>query len=124
MAALKTMVYGTPADTGRARSNYRVSIGARTFSVIPPYSPGKDLGIGETANARAALDAARAKLATLRAGQAVYITNNIEYLDLLNNGSSAQSSGGFVEAGIAAARVHIAGTRIFFRDFGITEDLF
>ena len=45
-ASLKVAASGTPVDKGVARSNWRLSIGARTFSVIPAYSPGHKLGIG------------------------------------------------------------------------------
>lgn len=45
---------GTPVDTGEARSNWRGVEGSLgTPRVIPPYSPGKKLGIAETANLEA-----------------------------------------------------------------------
>ena len=117
LTAVKVMASGTPVDKGVARSNYRVSIGNRTFSTIPAYSPGSHLGIDETANLRAVVTAARQKLSTLRPGQSVWITNNTEYLDELNNppGHSSQSRGGFIEAGFAAARISVENTRLFTR---------
>ncbi len=124
-AALKVVASGTPVDKGVARSNWRLSIGARTFAVIPAYSPGKNLGIGERGNLNAVLSAGRAKLLELKLGQAVILTNNVDYIDDLNAGSSGQSSGGFIETAGAAARISIASTRIFVRiRGGFEEDLF
>ena len=122
-AALKVAASGTPVDKGVARSNWRISIGARTFSVIPAYSPGNKLGIGERANLNAVLAAGRAKLLGLKLGQSVILTNNVDYIDDLNAGSP----GGFVEAAGVAARLSIASTRVFVRvrgpGGGFEEDL-
>jgi len=126
-AALKVAASGTPVDKGVARSNWRISIGSRTFAVIPAYSPGKNLGIGERGNLNAVLAAGRAKLLGLKLGQAVILTNNVDYIDELNQGPphTQQTSGGFIEAAGAAARISIAGTRIFVRiRGGFEEDLF
>lgn len=126
-AALKVAASGTPVDEGVARSNWRLSIGARTFKVIPAHSPGKNLGIDERANLNATLAAGRNVLRSLVRGQAVILTNNADHIDDLNQGSSGQSSGGFVEAAGAAARLVIASTRIFVRvrgpGGGFEEDL-
>lgn len=132
-AALKVAASGTPVDKGVARSNWRISIGARTFAVIPAYAPGKNLGIDETANLRATLAAGRAALLTLtrsNANSAAILTNNVEYIDLLDQGPpfTQQTSGGFVAAAAAAARISVASTRIFVRELGefgrVEEDLF
>ena len=124
-AALKVAASGTPVDRGVARSNWRISIGARTFAVIPAYSPGKNLGIGERANLNAVLAVGRAKLRELKVRQAVILTNNADHIDLLNEGSSSQSSGGFIQAAAAAAQLSIASTRVFVRiQGGFEEDLF
>ena len=122
MKALRVMAGGTPVDKGVARSNYRVSKGSRTFAIIPAYSPGKDLGIGEQANLRAVLAQGRAALSDLKPGQAAFITNNVPYIEQLNNGSSKQSPGGFLEAGAAAARIYISTVRLFGRDIGFDDD--
>ncbi len=127
-AALKAAASGTPVDKGVARSNWRLSVGARTFAVIPAYSPGNKLGIGERANLNATLAAGRNVLRDLKTRQAVILTNNVDYIDLLNEGShSDQSSGGFVQAAGIAARLSIASTRIFVRvrgpSGGFEEDL-
>ena len=120
-AALKAAASGTPVDKGVARSNWRLSVGARTFAVIPAYSPGNKLGIGERANLNATLAAGRNVLRGLKTRQAVILTNNVDYIDELN------FVHGFVDDAGIAARLSIASTRIFVRvrgpGGGFEEDL-
>lgn len=120
-AALKVAASGTPVDKGVARSNWRISLGARTFSVIPAYSPGHKLGIDERANLNATLAVGRGVLQNLRRGQAAFITNNVDYIDELN------LVHGFVEDAAVAARLSVINTRVFVRvrgpGGGFEEDL-
>lgn len=119
--ALRSLVEGTPVDEGTARSNWRVSIGAPTSSIIPPYSPGKKLGRGESSNAKATIAVGSAVINRLRvgakrgtgqAGQALFITNAIPYLDKLRNGSSSQQPNDWVNAALQEAAVEISQTRL------------
>jgi len=118
--SLKSLVRNTPADKGVARSNWRVGIGAPTRSVIDAYSPGKNLGIGENANASAAINAGRARINSLRSSTrgletSIYISNAAPYIEKLNSGSSKQASAGFIEIALLEAKVEIAGFRVFER---------
>lgn len=118
--ALKSLVLGTPVDKGVARSNWRVSLGARTFLIIPAYSPGKKLGIGERANARATIAAGNAVIAQLRigrvtgrVGKALIITNNIPYLNKLRfDKHSPQQTNDWVDLALLDARSELIGTRL------------
>lgn len=103
LAADREVVFATPVDTGRARSNWIVSIGTPDRSVRAPFSAGVGLGIGENANGAAAFNDALAKLNPLRpigAEVSVYIQNNVPYIGRLNAGSSQQAPAGFVQTGI------------------------
>ncbi len=117
--ALRSLVNGTPVDKGVARSNWRVGVGSPTRSVISAYSPGRHLGIGERANASAAIAAGNAKIDSARPGQgrrfgtSIYINNNVSYIYKLNTGSSKQSSPGFIEAALLEAEQEIIGFRAF-----------
>lgn len=121
--ALRSLVLGTPVDKGVARSNWRVSLGARTFKVIPAYSPGKRLGIGERANARAAIAAGNAVINQLRVGRvsgktgkALIISNNIPYLDRLRfDRHSPQQTGDWVGLALLDAKAAIVSTRLLRR---------
>lgn len=122
-AGLRSAVLATKADTGTARSNWRVGVGAPTSAVISAYSPypkgskANGQGIGETANAAAAISAGVERINSVRGVSgvglktAIFISNNIGYLD------KAMTAGGF-EAAFREAQVSIKGFRIFGRRGG------
>ena len=84
------LVLGTPVKTGNARSNWLVGVGAPRSGVVPIRSE------VETINDGAATIRGRVK------GDAeVNITNDVDYLTLLNAGSSRQAPAGFVEKAVA-----------------------
>lgn len=96
LAALSTVSTETPVDTGRARSNWIVALGAPRREVIDSYGP--DQG------AAGAISAGEAVIAGYRGeGQAIYISNNLPYISRLNDGWSAQAPAGFVETAVRAA---------------------
>lgn len=125
--ALRALVAATPVDTGRARSNWRVGIGAPTRAEIEPYSPGKKLGINERANASATIAAGLARIDSVRgvSGRggglktAIYINNNTPYIGNLpngkglNDGYSKQAPPGFIELALMEARSVLSGLRVF-----------
>lgn len=119
--ALKVLVKSTPVDKGVARSNWRVGIGAQPSAFIEAYAPGKNLGIGERANASAAIAAGFARINTVKgvsgAGgglkTAVYIGNNTPYIEKLNSGSSKQAPAGFIEMALSEVNSVIKNFRVF-----------
>ena len=125
--ALRALVLATPVDTGRARSNWRVGIGASATAVIEPYAPGKKLGISEGANAGAAIAAGLARINSVRGASgrggglqtAIYISNNTPYIGNLpngrglNDGYSKQAPAGFIEAALLEARSVLPTLRVF-----------
>lgn len=118
---LRSLIDGTPVDKGVARSNWRVSLGNPTKAVIPAFSPGRNLGIGERSNARAALAEGIAKINQLRvgakrgtgqAGTALFITNAIPYLGRLRSGYSSQQPNDWVGVALLEAQAEIQGIRL------------
>lgn len=121
--SLRSLVQNTKADTGKARSNWRVGIGGSPSAVIEAYAPypkgskANGLGASETANASAAISAGSARINSVRgvAGvglkTAITITNNVPYLDkaLLP---------GAVEVSIREAQIVLRGFKIFDRSGG------
>jgi len=103
------LVDSTPVDTGRARSNWRVSFNTPDHWVIDPYYEGYKLGRGETRNAAPTKALAKAVIQNIRGNNGafpknfkVYIYNNVDYLGLLNNTShSMQNVPGWVQRDIA-----------------------
>lgn len=112
LIADQTVVLATPVDTGRARSNWIAKINGPNGGTIAPYHPGNKLGLGETANAQSAMDQARAVIATRTSGQSIHITNNLDYIGELNNGSSKQAPANFVGMAVLAAVNVIRSTRV------------
>lgn len=81
-------VLATPVDTGKARSNWVVTLGTPFIGELNPYSPGSHLGIGERANAEAAIQQGRNILGARQPSEGeapVFITNNVDYLDKIRS---------------------------------------
>lgn len=102
LAVDQAVVFATPVDTGRARSNWIASVDKVFFGTVKPYAKGEKLGLGERANAQAALSQAAQVVAGYKLGSVVYIANNLPYIRALNDGWSAQAPAGFVEAAVQA----------------------
>lgn len=90
----------TPVDTGWARANWQVSIG---------HPITQTTGSREAVNVSAqAAGEARLLVYDLSQGD-IWITNNVPYIQELNQGHSKQAPAGFVEDAIRAAIASIAG---------------
>ena len=94
------VVNGTPVDTGKARSNWIATLGSPADIVLMPYFPTSHGGIGETANASAAIEHAELVIDGVVPGQTINFTNNVDYIALLNTGWSNQAPAMFVEHAI------------------------
>lgn len=104
---------GTPVDTGWASANWVPVIGAA--SKVTAGGPSRDSkgrfkgkgsrrDSGEIAAARGAQLAGEAKLITYKLSQGtVFISNNVPYIGILNNGSSQQAPKAFIERAIEKA---------------------
>lgn len=118
---LRSLILNTKVDKGVARSNWRVGIGAPTSAVIDAYVPypkgskANGQGIGESANAAAAIAAGNARINAVRGVSgvglktAIFISNNTPYI------GKALVPGG-LEASVTEARAEVRGFRIF-RDY-------
>lgn len=84
------LVLTTPVDTGRARSNWQVSIGKTAFGTVDQLmSPSEAIGN------------AKAELSKLRdSDDKIHITNNLPYIQRLNEGWSPQQPAGFVDQAV------------------------
>jgi hypothetical protein len=112
LAIDQTVVLSTPVDTGRARSNWLVNIDTPSRGQIDPYSPGQGLGTGEGANARAALEQGKEAISRFRLGNKIYLSNNLPYIQKLNDGFSAQAPAGFVEKAVQSGRIVIRRAKL------------
>lgn len=80
------VVLMTPVDTGRARGNWQVAIGS-----IPSGTLELDDKDGTATIAKVQADALG-----LKAGQSIYLVNNLEYITALEFGHSKQAPSGMV----------------------------
>jgi hypothetical protein len=109
-AIIQDLVLTTPVDTGTALSNWQVTLDGPAVDVIPAnvpspkgrnvqgqWSHSTDPSITRQANASEVLSKTEAVLAAKQPGQDVFITNNLDYISILNEGSSNQAPAGFVD---------------------------
>jgi hypothetical protein len=94
LEALKRVVLKTPVDTGRARGNWQVTIG----------SPAEGQLEG-TGSSDAVIARGLAVLANLQPYQIVWISNNVDYIEFLEHGSSKQAPEGMLALTIEELRV-------------------
>lgn len=91
---LSQVVQRSPVDTGRLRSNWQVGVNS---------PPGGVVGNGGVASIPTITDA----------GAKVYISNNVRYINFVNNGIRGnQANAGFIQAAVIAAVGQIRGARI------------
>lgn len=104
------VVLQTPVDTGRARANWQASVGEAKSGTLPaPASPG--LGVTQ------ALESAASAVASYKGQVAIHITNNLPYIQRLNEGHSQQAPAGFVQKAMLAGVTAVRGAS------GITGEL-
>lgn len=120
LAIDQAVVLETPVDTGRARSNWITSVSTPNRSRIPPYreysrgSKAEGAGKGEAANAQAAIQQAQTVIAGRQPEQTIYISNNLDYIGILNSQDtpSVQSPPFFVQGAIMAAIAEFRRSRV------------
>lgn len=83
----------TPVRSGRARANWRCSIGA------PQYTSDETTGLDANRAQEAFRDSA--------AGDVLYVTNSVPYIGQLEAGSSVQAPSGIAGSAIAACTANI-----------------
>ena len=109
----QNLVLVTPVDTSAALSNWQVSLNTPISSdaEIEPHVPGI-LGYTGAASGRAAMEIARRVLANKKPGQSIFISNVIDYIVPLNEGSSRQAPAGFVERAVLLGRKSLETARL------------
>lgn len=113
LAADQAVVLATPVDKGRARSNWLVELDAPARTTIEAYAPGSG---GSTAgpNTTAALAQGQPVIASYDGDRnsGIAISNNLPYIEALNDGHSRQAPAGFVKKAVQAAVKQVQGARL------------
>lgn len=97
-------ILNTPVDTGRARANWRVTVG----------SPALEATLATDQAGSETVGRAEAAAFVAPAGVEIYITNPVNYVVYLNNGRSNQAPANFVEQAVRDG-IEIANGEPFLR---------
>lgn len=117
MTVQETVARNTPVDTGKARSNWRVSINSLLFGETNAYAPyPKRSGpkLGETSNANAAIAQGYSRIRrfnVVRHGTVV-VQNNSPYIGKLNDGTQSAQASNFVELAVVTTLAKIKSMRV------------
>lgn len=103
---LDTLVNSTPVDTSKALSNWQASIDT---PIDTPRNAIAEGSRGSTKSQSAAIAYAlgEIQIEKFKLNQAIHITNNLEYIEGLNNGTISKQPGLFVEKSIQIADAHL-----------------
>lgn len=104
-AFVKKVIDHTPVDTGKAVSNWVISLGTPNTTLKEPYVPGRKGSTAE-ANRKAAEAEARKVIGAYKSKSQVWVTNATPYISDLESGTSKQAPYGMVDFGfLEAARI-------------------
>jgi hypothetical protein len=98
IAADQAVVLATPVDTGRARANWVTSIGRPRFVQSTSVDPGGGIAISQGLSVIAGYKAG---------GGGIFITNSLDYIGFLEEGSSRQAPNGMTRFAIQAAQAQL-----------------
>ena len=103
----------TPVDTALARSNWTTSLGSPVSGILFPYKSypsrytrgprgavRKGGSFRERINTNSVIEQARVAMIRRADDQPIYITNNVDYIEYLNQGKSQQSPAGFIQRAV------------------------
>lgn len=102
IVANQTVVAATPVDTGRARANWVVGLDKPIRDTHEEVDQS-----GQETNA-----INKTQIKKRKSGQTIYISNNLDYIGDLNDGSSSQAPANFVGIAVRAAEVFLRRKKI------------
>lgn len=97
LATDTALVLATPVDSGRARANWQVEIGQAAEGVIGDPNNKKEKF---DKSGQGAISQGKDAIQGYKSGSSINITNNLPYIERLNDGWSAQAPAGFVEKAV------------------------
>lgn len=94
------LIMATPVDTSKALSNWIASLGQPNGKAIDAYCVGFH-GSSEAISSSMAYSRANAVIQRAKIGEIVYISNNVDYIELLNMGYSPQAERNFIQHSVS-----------------------
>lgn len=110
---LRSVVEGTPVDTGTARSNWTPELDRTFEGLFPARVPGIKGSTGD-ANSVATIGAGAPVIEAfdIRANREIHITNNAGHIQALNDGHSQQAPADFVRIAMLEGLATVRGAKI------------
>lgn len=90
----KGVTMTNPVDTGRSRASWRVGINNVDLSTMAKLKSGEHISPMDAYNM--VIEKARAIIEDIRAGDIIFVSNNVEYVPYLEDGHSQQAPNGMV----------------------------
>lgn len=106
LAMVEEMVEVTPVDTTAALSNWQVNLTSPAANELPAAAPGHK-GSTTGVSAEKTLADARSELQYKKPGQPIFLSNLVDYIKDLDDGSSTQFPGGFVPRALIVFRLAV-----------------
>lgn len=112
-AVARSVIEATPVDTGRARSNWLAGLDQPVDGTVDAHVAGAK-GSTADANADAAIGAASDVIDAfdIEKNAEIHLTNNLPYIQPLNDGHSAQAPVNFVERAVIEGLATVRGAKI------------
>ena len=96
LAIYGEVTQGTPVDTGRAKSNWWMDVNSISTEIREP-----DNGAAGEAQAQSVSEQ------KTKINDVIYISNNLPYINRLNEGYSLQAPAGFVESAVQVGEAKV-----------------
>jgi len=94
LALISELVFNTPVDTGRAKGNWNIDINTIDLTDREAEKDGSG-----------SISRANSITASYKLNETIFVSNNLPYINRLNDGYSGQAPAGFVEAAIQTANL-------------------
>lgn len=103
LEVFRRIILKTPVDTGRARANWICTIAAPAEATTDDWLQGTaEAGLEFDTSGRAVIQAAADEVMAWNPSEvAIFLTNNLPYIQRLEDGSSKQAPAGMVDITIA-----------------------
>jgi len=105
------LIVVTPVDESTALSNWQAANNEPTDFPLPAIYPG-ERGSTESASTAEAIAHAERVIKETAPGEPLYVSNVLDYIVPLNDGTSSQEPAGFVERAILLGRIKVREARV------------
>lgn len=113
-AIVEDLAHKTPVDTSTALSNWLGALESPNLSVVEPHLMGRK-GSTQLRSAQGTVEAFKIDTENKKPGQTIFISNSVDYIRRLNDGSSKQEPAGFVHRAVLIGRKKVKSFKMILR---------